>query len=276
MLNLKKGIYGCLFLCLPALHADPARADDPTCPAARIDEYAVVRYVHDGDTVRLQDGRKIRLIGINAPELATDDKPAELLATDARDALRSTINAHDKRVGLVFGKQRKDHYGRTLAHLFTPEGENLQADLLEQGLAAALTIPPNDRFTDCYRQAEQAARCMHSGLWSLPDFASTQTTALDADASGFRLINAKVVHVSHNAKGVWLTLSGGVLIGVHTADLAAFDETELLALKGVPVRVRGWLQPKKQRGNKHDIRFYMRIRHPAALEIRPANTDAKC
>ena len=273
MTKLKKGIYGCLFLCLPAVAAG---ADDVSCPATQIDEYAVVRYVHDGDTVRLRDGRKVRLIGINAPELAIDDKPAQVLATEARDALRETINAHGSRVGLIFGKQRKDHYGRTLAHLFDLQGEDLQIRLLEKGLATALTIPPNDRYSDCYREIEHVARCRHSGLWSLPDFASTTTTQLGADASGFRLINAKVVHVSQNAKGIWLTLSGGVLVGIHTGDLAAFDQDELLALKGEPIRVRGWLQPKKQHGGKHDIRFYLRIRHPAALEIRPADADLKC
>jgi micrococcal nuclease len=277
MLKLKKGIYGCLFLCLPALYANTASADDISCPATHVDEYAVVRYVHDGDTVRLRDGRKVRLIGINAPELAIDDKPAQALATEARDALREAIDAHDNRVGLVFGKEHKDHYGRILAHLFGPDGVNLQADLLEQGLATTLTIPPNDHFSDCYRQAERAARCKQSGLWSLPGFASAESTELESGTDGFRLINAEVRRVSRNAKGLWLTLSGGLLVGVHTADLSAFDENELLALKGASVRVRGWLQPKKHRGgSEHDIRFYMRIRHPAALEILPANADTKC
>jgi len=263
-------------LCLPALSASIASAEGVTCTAAAVDHSATVSHVHDGDTVRLRDGRKVRLIGINAPELAIDDKPAQALATDARDALREAISAHDNRVGLVFGKERKDHYGRTLAHLFGPDGENLQAELLERGLAVMLTIPPNDSFADCYRQAERKARCEHRGLWSIPDFASTKSAELDDDDAGFQLINADVLRISRNAKGLWLTLSGGVLVGIHTADLAAFDKTELLALKGVPVRVRGWLQPKKQRGAKHSIRFYMRIRHPAALEIQPANGDSKC
>ena len=262
-------------MCLPALYANAAGADGITCPAEHIDEYAVVRYVHDGDTVRLRDGRRIRLIGINAPELAIDDRPAQAMATDARDALRAAISARGNRVGLVFGEQREDHYGRTLAHLFGPDGDNLQAGLLEQGLAATLTIPPNDSFSDCYRQAEHTARCKRSGLWSLPGFASTTSTALESGASGFRLVNAEVRHVSRSAKGVWLRLSGGLLVGIRTADLADFDENELLALKGKSIRVRGWLQPKKH-GEEHDIRFYMRIRHPAALEIQPADSGAKC
>ena len=277
MSKLKKGIYGCLFLCLPALYAAITSADDITCPATHVDEYAIVRYVHDGDTVRLRDGRKVRLIGINAPELAIDDKPAQALSTNARDELRDAIGAHDNRVGLVFGKEHKDHYGRTLAHLFNPDGVNLQAGLLEQGLATTLTIPPNDRFSDCYRKAERAARCKQRGLWSLPGFASTDSTELESGADGFRLINAEVQHTSRNAKGLWLTLSGGLLIGIHTVDLPTFDENELLAHKGASVRVRGWLKPKKQRsGGEHDIRFYMRIRHPAALEIRPANANEEC
>ena len=56
------------------------------CPADRIDEYVEVADVHDGDTVRLVDGRKLRLIGFNTPELARDESPAEPLATEARQA----------------------------------------------------------------------------------------------------------------------------------------------------------------------------------------------
>lgn len=263
-------------MCLPLLQTNAANAADIACPAARIDEYAVVDHVHDGDTVRLRDGRKVRLIGINTPELAIDGKPAQALATDARDSLRRVIDSSDRRVGLVFGTQRKDRYGRTLAHLFGTDGHNLQAGLLEQGLATALTITPNDAFSDCYRQAENAARCGQQGLWSLPGYASTKAVELESGASGFRLINAEVRHVSRSAKGLWLSLSGGLLVGVHTADLTGFDENELLALKGASIRVRGWLQPKKPRGGEHDTRFYLRLRHPAALEIRPANAKAKC
>lgn len=234
--------------------------------------------MHDGDTVNLRDGRKVRLIGINTPELSIDDKPAEALATDARDALRGVINASGGRVGLVFGEQRKDRYGRVLAHLFSPDGGNLQAGLLDQGLAAALTIPPNDRFADCYRQAERAARCARTGLWALPAYAGKTATALKSGIDGFHVFTAEVRQVSRNTKGLQMTLSGGVLVGIHNADLTGFDTEHLLRLRGESIRVRGWLNPKAagRQPRKGDIRFYMRLRHPAALEILTSDGGEKC
>lgn len=273
---MKKGIYGCLFLCLIVTYANPASATNITCPAQQIDEYADVVHVHDGDTVRLRDGRKVRLIGINTPELATEDSPAEPMAELARDSLRRAVGTSNSHVGLVFGEQRRDHYGRTLAHLFGTDGHNFQAELLERGLALALTIAPNDAFSDCYRQAENTARCKQNGLWSQPGFASTKAEELEPGASGFRLINAGVQHIDRNTKGLWLSLSGGLLVGIRKADLAGFDENRLLMLKGASIRVRGWLNPKKTTHGGARSRWYMRIRHPAALEILPANTKAKC
>jgi len=41
---------------------------EPACPADSFDETTTVRYIHDGDTLHLKDGRKVRLIGINTPE----------------------------------------------------------------------------------------------------------------------------------------------------------------------------------------------------------------
>ena len=58
-------------------------------------------------------------------------------------------------IGLAYGNQRLDRYGRTLAHAYLPDGLNLQAWLIEQGHAIAFTTPPNDRMSDCYRQREQ-------------------------------------------------------------------------------------------------------------------------
>jgi micrococcal nuclease len=280
MLNLKKGAYWRLFLFLVAIF--PAYAHAGTaCPAGQLDETARVRYVHDGDTIHLEDGRKVRLIGINAPELARDDMPVQAFALEARDALRAAIASHDNRVGLVYGAERHDRYKRILAHLFTPDGDNLQARLLLQGMATAIAHPPNVAYSECYARQEQSARCKGAGIWSDPEHAITQAADLDADSTGFHLVTGKVEHVSQTEKGIWIFMSE-LMLGVRSEDLSNFDPSELLSLRGEQLTVRGWLTPystkqaKKKLLNGRTITHYMRIRHPSALEIISQGNATKC
>lgn len=265
----RKGAFGRLFLLLlvltPALAVaqDTAQSFDGICPASHYDESAVVSSVHDGDTVRLKDGRKIRLIGINAPELARGDNPEQAFATNARDQLRQLIASNDNQVKLVYGKERQDRYKRTLAHLFLPDNQNLQAALIKRGLATASAYPPNTAFSECYRQVEQIARCQSLGIWSDENYATKKSTELETDAEGFHIVSGQVERVSESDKGIWLFLDGGLMIGIRTADLPNFDSNKLKSLHGQKVIVRGWLHPKNK--VKKGVKFYLRLRHPSAI-----------
>ena len=280
MLNLKKGAYWRLFLCLAYIFPASAHAET-ACPARQLDEIARVRYVHDGDTVHLEDGRKVRLIGINAPELARDDTPAQAFATEARDALKAAIDSHDNRVGLVYGVERHDRYKRTLAHLFTPDGDNLQARLLLQGMATAIAHPPNIAYTECYARQEKTARCEGAGIWSDPDQAIIKAADLDAESTGFLLVTGKVEHISQTANGR-VDFHVRTDAGSPREDLASFDMSELLSLRGKQLTVRGWLHPNSPEHAKRKflkgrtVKHYMRIRHPSAVDITQQGNIPKC
>ncbi len=270
----RKGAYGRLFLLMLGLAPAPGISQNmnegmagnvaSTCPANHYDEAAIIKSVHDGDTVKLVDGRKIRLIGINTPELARSGKPEQAFASDARDQLKQLIAASDNRVKLVYGKERLDRYQRTLAHLFLPNDQNLQLALLQRGLATASAYPPNVAFSDCYQLAEQIARCKSLGIWSDDDYATKRSATLDADTQGFHIISGQVERVSESGKGIWLFLQGGLMIGIRTEDLPNFDKNSLKSLTNKNVTVRGWLHPKKKA--KKGVKFYMRLRHPSAIE----------
>lgn len=279
MMDPTKGAYRRLFLCLAwllpaAVQAGPACSGTP-------DEFAIVSYVHDGDTVHLEDGRKIRLIGINTPELARDNKPEQAFATEARKRLQAAITGHGNRVGLVHGAESHDRYGRTLAHLMTPDGENLQALLLSQGVAVAINYPPNTRYTDCYAEQEDTARCLGAGIWSSPEQLVLSAANLDAGSRGFHLVTGRIDHVSHSDKGVWLYMAG-LKISIREHDLAHFKLHRLRALDGKQVTVRGWLHPvnKKQARREssygNPVRYIMRLRHPSDMEISAMADEAKC
>lgn len=278
-LNLGKGAHQRLFLLLCCLFTTTVQAQT-ACPGEQIDEFAVVRYVHDGDTVHLEDGRKVRLIGINTPELAHDNRPEQAYAQQARAFLNKTLAIHDYRVGLRYGKARHDRHQRTLAHLFSPDGDNIQALLLRQGLAQAIAHPPSVAFADCYAQQEQLARCVDVGIWSHAQHAAVDVDELTADSTGFRRISGRIDRVSRSNTGFWLSMAA-LLIHVNQQDLAYFDATDLPSLAGQRVIVRGWLQPAhkksaKKQGYGRTAKYFVRIRHPLAVEINGAGTEAKC
>lgn len=264
--KMKKSATRRFFLfCLPLMAwclsgHQPALAAGQDCAGEGYDETVIVKHVHDGDTVKLTDGRSLRLIGINAPEVARDEQPAEAFALPARDLLRTLLTAHNNRVKLIHGREKKDHYQRSLAHLFLPDGTNLQAQLLTSGLASAITIPPNDRFSSCYQQAEQRAFCKRQGLWSQP---ISTIEDLDDSARGFQVLRGYIETINSLPSGLWLTLKHGLSLRIHPAQQALFDRQRLQSLLGQPVLVRSWLQAKKQ--PKQGERFYMQIKHPSSI-----------
>jgi len=284
-MNDKKGTFRCLFFALtfvpafvlayalsllysPVVFAKNTLDGGNICPAKHIDQQAKVRYVHDGDTIVLKNGDKIRLIGINAAEVARKQKnkmkKAEPYANAARDYLKQLLPKNTN-IQLQFGQDKKDHYGRTLAHVFLKSGKNVQATLLKQGLASAIVFPPNDSLANCYLKIEKQARCEKLALWSqsthiLPSQQVTSST------KGFHLIQGKVTHIETNQHGIWIKLAGDITLGIRPQNQHLFDINYIKSLTGKVLLARGWLNKGKNN------RPYMRIRHPLSLEIVSKNT----
>lgn len=119
--------------------------------------------VTDGDSVVLEGGRRVRLLGIDAPELEREGQPADFLAHKAKRALADL--AEGKRVRLEYDELRYDRYGRTLAFLFLPDGTNLSRAQVRQGLARVYTVPPNMRFREELLAAQREALEARRGIW---------------------------------------------------------------------------------------------------------------
>jgi micrococcal nuclease len=228
------------------------------CPPSRIDARVTVSYVYDGDTVRLQSGDKVRLIGINTPEMARDERPAEPLAKHARQALIKLLKQHGHQISLRYGQQQRDRYGRLLAHAYTPQGESISAHLLGKGLASLIAIPPNVNGLPCYAEAEQMARSNRLGLWGLPSI--TDSRALSRRARGFRIVRGKVVRIGEGRSNLWLNLAGGLALRIDKKDLRWFEQQSPRSLAGKTVMARGWIYTRK--GEQR-----MRVHHPYALEL---------
>jgi len=229
------------------------------CSSSQFDETATVRYIHDGDTLHLTDGRKIRLIGINTPELARDGKPAEAFSAEAKNELKSLVK-DNKSISLVFGADKKDRYGRVLAHTFLADGTNIQAAILERGLASAITIPPNTLFAACYLESERSARCSKTGLWA--NSTTLEAKNLNTKHSGFHLIKGVVNNIKTDSKGVWLTIDNTLTIGIRPKEHKLFDFKEINNMINQTIIVRGWLNKSKK-----PTPFYLRVRHPLSIQL---------
>jgi len=250
-----------LFYCLFApflLQALPVQAG-PLCPASHIDRTAQVRYVHDGDTLHLASGEKVRLIGINTPELARDGRPAQPLALTARNKLRELIRQSGQKVGLRFDTERKDRYGRTLAHLYDHDGNSLSAQLLRDGLANLLAVPPNLSGLDCYARVEDQARTRQRGLWQANRYKPVDSLRLARSARGYHHIKGKVTRIGEGRRNLWMNLPGNIALRIDKNDLDYFSSLNPRQLAGKTVLARGWLYKRKG-----ELR--MRIRTDYALK----------
>ncbi|WXL25318.1 thermonuclease family protein [Ectopseudomonas mendocina] len=218
------------------------------CPVPGKLPQVEVQRVVDGDTLRLKDGRNVRLIGINTPELGRQGRTAEPFAEAARRRLQALVDASDGRVALQVGQESKDRYGRTLAHAYDKSGRNLEAQLLAEGLGFLVAVAPNLDLVSCQQSAERAARDERAGLWRQINVLSPG----DIRTGGFALIQGRVQRVDRNGGGVWLEMGDSLVLHISRQDLRNFDLAELNALKGQNVEARGWVIDRAQRGKVRD------------------------
>lgn len=252
--------YVFLLLLLPVLGLTQPATAAPACAADHIDDQARVSLVQDGDTVLLADGRRVRLIGINTPELGRNGRGAEPGALAARDRLRQILFANQQALGLRFDQERHDRYGRLLAHAFLADGRNLTELLLAEGAGAQLVVPPNTWQADCYRAATDTARNARRGVWALPSHQPRPADSLDLRSEGFHVINGRVTHVSQSASAVWINLAGKFALRIEREDLPQFQGFDLDGLAGSDIEAQGWVYARNG-----ELR--MPLRHPAALRI---------
>ncbi|MDQ3737579.1 MAG: thermonuclease family protein [Actinomycetota bacterium] len=129
----------------------------------------VVELVVDGDTIDVRiDGHleRIRLIGIDTPEMATPDHPAECYGPEASRHTEQLL-APGTKVRLVRDVVGRDDYGRLLAYVFrVDDGLFVNERIVADGFAQPLNIAPNSanhrRFVDAAGVAERSSL----GLWS--------------------------------------------------------------------------------------------------------------
>lgn len=225
--------------------------------AAALAVPALVAQVIDGDTIVLTEGRHVRLIGVNAPELGRDGTPDRPLARAARARLLELLR--DRRVELMLDDERRDHYGRWLAHLARPDGRSVQEILLREGFAFAIAAPPNLKKLDSYLAAEREARAARRGVWGHPAYAPISAERLALADTGFRLVEGRVQRLGHGRHAVYLDLAPQFSLVVPQEARRYFD-FDPQRLVGHRVVAQGWV-------SAHDGKLRMRLPHPAMVTL---------
>jgi micrococcal nuclease len=143
-----------LALALAAQTHPGCESEDACGPAA-----ATVRRVVDGDTLDLDDGTRVRILGIDAPEAGSAPECGGLQAAGFLAGMLT-----GRRVTLSFDTECFDRYGRLLAHVRVGD-ESVGLALLDRGLACPVSVPPNLAYREAFERAAQVARARGLGLW---------------------------------------------------------------------------------------------------------------
>jgi micrococcal nuclease len=136
-------------------------------------ETAKIQRVVDGDTIELDDGRKVRLLNMDTPETVKPSTPVQCYGKEASDFSKKVLT--DKVVQLVSDKDPNDRYGRSLRMVYlqgkdtSKVEESYNAELVRNGFARVKSYSPNKTFEKPLLAIEEEARSKKIGVWSCPN-----------------------------------------------------------------------------------------------------------
>ena len=220
-------------------------------------ELVNVAWVIDGDTVVLDDQRHVRLLGINAPEVAHGRGVNEAGAITAKEVLENVLK--NAEVYLEKDVEEFDHYGRTLAYLRTSGGVNINRELVKRGVATINIHPPNVKYSTQLITDQAIAEIEGLGIWQMLDYGPQSIDhVLKHKRKGWGRYQSTVIHIDVEGKGTKLWLGEMVYIWINSDNLKYFSD--VYGYLNQPIEVRGW---PRQWGTRWSIQ----ARHPSQIIV---------
>lgn len=230
-----------MLACLLMMAAQTSATEVSKCIPTQFDETVTLAYINDGDTITLTDGRLVRLIGIDSPEI--DFQFANLsqpYANEAKQFLSSVIQP-GQTLQLAFDKKRLDPFGRTLAYVYTTELQHLQELMLANGFAKA-RVYQNDYFWQCLASVEQLARDKTLGLWGHKSYQPLVAESLKReDTHLWQEIRGVVTGYERKSQVLELNIGENLVMMISQQDIGKFSNILTLELLRKTVLVRGKL-----------------------------------
>ncbi len=124
------------------------------------------KYVIDGDTIVLSDGRKVRYLEINAPEIPHKDKEGEPLGKIAKRFNEALVKGKVIKI-LPSRTKPYDRFGRVLAHVFLLNGKLVSEILVRKGLAHVCFFERPDKYAQRLLSAQRSAIIYKRGIWGV-------------------------------------------------------------------------------------------------------------
>ena len=172
-----------LVLCLVACAFPPSQAGGTVAPTPTIPEpsfrptrlpenlpQARVTRVVDGDTLDVDPGGRIRLIGIDTPESVDTRRPVECFAREASASASRLLQGRAVRLESDDTQDDKDTFGRLLRYVWLDDGPNAGRQVnFEQvvgGYAHEFTFRTSYKYGDLFKQAQEFAKRYSLGLWA--------------------------------------------------------------------------------------------------------------
>ena len=199
-----------------------------------------VASARDGRTLLLNDGRELRLAGIEAGD-------------DSRAALQALAAGHTLRLERL-GDTKHDRYGRVVAFAFAGDTtQSIQQILLDQGRARVSARVSDKACADGLLSAERAARAAGRGLWADPNFAplsAENLSRLQTVGGQFALVEGKVLSVRESGATIYVnfgrrwTRDFTVIILRRLGKAFITAGVEPKKLEGHRIRVRSWIEQR--------------------------------
>lgn len=240
-------------LCISASNVTGAE-----CPTLSIDQQVTVSRVVDGDTLRLRDGRRLRLPNINTPEIGRDGRADQPLAQAAKQAVESFFRKQNS-VGISITEQGRDRYGRLVAHVIHPQLGNLESYLVKMGLAFPIAVPPQLKQTPCLLELADQARQQKLGVWGNDYWRALDVKRLDNIESAFRRVCGRITKIDR-AGSWWFETDGDLVIQITSRDAqgflnSQFDLRDARSWQGKSIELWGWLQDRRNRNQTQRKNF---------------------
>ena len=237
-----------LALFIAPLHA-AADGDIPLPKGLKAAGSAVAVTIVDGDTVELDNGKEVRLVGLQAPKLPLGRRGFRKwpLADESKAALeRLTLR---RRLTLHYGGRDVDRHRRLLAHLVDAQtGQWIQGAMLAQGMARVYTFKDNRSAVPEMLALERAARDAGRGIWGHRYYAVRTPETVVRDIGSFQIVEGRVFAVAERKNTTFLNFGKDwhtdFTIVVRGRDRKTFRDAglSLKSLEGRPIRVRGWVK----------------------------------